>query len=274
MGGERPEQLSDAALRQRFEDRGQEHVFRFWDGLGGSERARLWDQASAIDLASLERNCIAARAPTPELPELEPLEVERLPEFGGGPARLSPARARGGELLASGRVAVLVVAGGQARRLGIDAPKGAFPLGPVSGRPLFAIQAQKIRGLCQDESGELFYWAGNAAIHLFATSFAQRVAADAECWLPYHASAEKIPGVDAEGRAVAPDEPNGWKFERFVFDALPAAERVFGVPLPPEGTPIEIDHSKIDAPGDARALGIRSLADADEAVRVGPGVEA
>ena len=41
----------------------------------------------------------------------------------------------------------MVVAGGQATRLGHDAPKGDFPIGPVSGRTLFALQAQKIRRL-------------------------------------------------------------------------------------------------------------------------------
>jgi UDP-N-acetylglucosamine/UDP-N-acetylgalactosamine diphosphorylase len=44
-------------------------------------------------------------------------------------------------------VGALVVAGGQATRLGYDGPKGAFPIGPVSGRTLFEVQAQKIRRL-------------------------------------------------------------------------------------------------------------------------------
>src|SRR4029453_7832344 len=64
------------------------------------------------------------------------------------------------------------------------------------------------------------------AIHAFEVSFARRIAADAERYLPYHASAKKIPFVDTDGAVVKPDAPNGHKLERFLFDALPAAQRV------------------------------------------------
>jgi UDP-N-acetylglucosamine/UDP-N-acetylgalactosamine diphosphorylase len=40
-----------------------------------------------------------------------------------------------------------VVAGGQATRLGQPGPKGCFPIGPVSERSLFEVQAQKLRRL-------------------------------------------------------------------------------------------------------------------------------
>ena len=40
-----------------------------------------------------------------------------------------------------------MVAGGQGSRLGFDGPKGLYPLGPVTGRSLFALQAQRIRRL-------------------------------------------------------------------------------------------------------------------------------
>ena len=48
---------------------------------------------------------------------------------------------------------------------------------------------------------------------------------DAERCLPFHASAKKIPCVDAAGRAALPEQANGTKLERFVFDALPHAAR-------------------------------------------------
>jgi UDP-N-acetylglucosamine/UDP-N-acetylgalactosamine diphosphorylase len=40
---------------------------------------------------------------------------------------------------------VIIVAGGQGTRLGFDAPKGVFPIGPVSGASLFQILLEKIR---------------------------------------------------------------------------------------------------------------------------------
>jgi UDP-N-acetylglucosamine/UDP-N-acetylgalactosamine diphosphorylase len=163
----------------------------------------------------------------------------------------------------------------------------------------------------RDAGGDLVYGAGNIAIHVLATSFVRRVAADADDLLPFHASTKKIPTVDADGRPVAPSKPNGRKLERFVFDALPAAERVCvvearraeefspvknaenmdspatarrdlvaryrswlqagGIEGAPAGTAIEIDHSRIDGPEDARALGIRSIAEGGDVILTEPG---
>jgi UDP-N-acetylglucosamine/UDP-N-acetylgalactosamine diphosphorylase len=139
-------QESSDQLRERFAASGQGHVFRFWSRLDEAEQRALARQASRIDLAALQR----AHAETLRLAggprKLEPAPVEALPRFGGSEARRAEARERGEELLRAGRVAVLVVAGGQGTRLGFSGPKGLFPLGPVSGRSLFELQAQKIRG--------------------------------------------------------------------------------------------------------------------------------
>ncbi len=137
-----------AAVRQRFEACGQGHVFRFWDRLGPAEREALVEQAESIDLPALLRSLEAtAQRGDARAPRLEPVAVERLPDHGGDAVRREQARRSGAALLEAGRVGVLVVAGGQATRLGYDGPKGAFPIGPVTDRTLFEIQAQKIRRL-------------------------------------------------------------------------------------------------------------------------------
>jgi UDP-N-acetylglucosamine/UDP-N-acetylgalactosamine diphosphorylase len=41
--------------------------------------------------------------------------------------------------------------------------------------------------------------------------------------LPYHRADKKIPHLADDGSRVSPAEPNGVKFEMFVFDALPFA---------------------------------------------------
>ena len=136
------------------------------------------------------------------------------------------------------------------------------------------------------------------------------MAADADRFLPYHASAKKIPTVDADGRPFEPSEPNGRKFERFVFDALPVARSTCVVETsrseefspvknaegvdspesarrdlvalyrswlaaadaaPPEADSlIEIDHAVIDGPDDAQRLGVQGIEEARDAVRVAP----
>lgn len=52
---------------------------------------------------------------------------------------------RGRELIAEGKVACLLVAGGQGTRLGFDGPKGCYPLTPVKHKTLFQIFAEKLR---------------------------------------------------------------------------------------------------------------------------------
>lgn len=460
-------------LRERFEACGQGHVFRFWDELPEAARKRLARQAARIDLEIL-KSLHAAQASTPASDEIEPIAVVRLPESGGDADRLRRAGQRGEELLSAGRIALLVVAGGQGSRLGFDGPKGCYPIGPVSERSLFALQAQRIRRLrrrfsdalpwyvmtsattdaatrqffaendhfglpthdvlffqqamvpsldfegrlileqpdrifenpnghggsltalldsgalddmerrgvetifyyqvdnpmirladptylglhaaesadmsckvirkldpmekmgvvariagrpgvieytelsdeirhARDTSGEMVYWAGSIATHAFSVDFVRRVAGAADEWLPYHASAKKIPGVDDSGRPVVPREPNGRKLERFVFDALTAARQTCiveadrdieyspvktpdlgesvvkarrnlsslyrgwlaeaGLPLPPAGIAIEIDHSRADDASELRALGIKSIEEAPDIIRTAPGAE-
>jgi UDP-N-acetylglucosamine/UDP-N-acetylgalactosamine diphosphorylase len=460
-------------LRRHFAAHGQGHVFRFWERLDAAQQRALLDQARSLDLPGLLAALAAAGAPAAGR-RVRPVEVEPLPGRGGEAAAWREARRRGEALLRSGRVGVLVVAGGQATRLGFPGPKGAFPLGPLSERSLFEIQAQKLRRLSErsgqplpwyvmtspatdaptreffarhdrfglpaddvfffeqgmvpsfdfedrlilaepgrlatnpdghggsltallrsgalddmerrgittlfyyqvdnplvrmadpaflgfhagagaevsckvvrkldpmekvgivarvddgvgvveytelddelrhqrDADGELVYWTGNIAIHVFETAFVRRIASEAERWLPFHASEKKIPTVDEDGRPLQPEQPNGRKLERFVFDALPAAKSVCvveadrgtefspvknasGADSPetarrdlvacyaswlaaagidvPAGALLELDHSRIDGPEDARALGLRNLADAGDIVRMQPGAEA
>jgi len=461
------------SLRATFAKFGQDHIFAWWSQLSAEERDRLLAQAAQIDLVGLERaHRKHGQGPHTPPPDLGPVEVEKLPGHGGDPQRALAAERAGEALLGAGRVAALVVAGGQGSRLGFDGPKGAFPIGPVSDRSLFEIQAQKIRNvrhhtgqalpwcvmtspatdaatrdffqrsaffglpeqdvlffrqgvvpsmdfdgrlileapgrifenpdghggcltallgsgvldelerrgvdtifyyqvdnplvrICdpvylgfhdaakaeisckvvrkidpeekvgivvradgrvgvveyteldhaarhqRDADGQLVYWAGNIAIHVFRTAFVRRVAANAEELLPFHASDKKIPHIDAAGRPVAPARPNGRKLERFVFDALGAAQRVCvveaeriaefspvknatgadspetarrdlnasyrnwlaanGIPLPDPAARIEIDHSQIDGPADVARLGIQSIAAAGDVIRISSG---
>ena len=78
-----------------------------------------------------------------------------------------------------------------------------------------------------DATGELVFRAGSIAIHLFDREFVKRMgggAGDGAASLPFHRADKKVATIDAEGNAIAPTEPNGIKFELFVFDALPFAK--------------------------------------------------
>jgi UDP-N-acetylglucosamine/UDP-N-acetylgalactosamine diphosphorylase len=71
--------------------------------------------------------------------------------------------------------------------------------------------------------GHLELWAGSIAIHLIERSFIERLLEDHR--MPFHRAVKKVPFVDHTGRVVKPEDPNGVKFEQFIFDALPQAAR-------------------------------------------------
>jgi len=470
-----PRELTVEELRARLDGHGQAHVLAYWDDLDGSGRDRLMSQLARLEpqLASLANAYRAALDSGAAVdPRIEPAVAIALPEHGGDADRALEARKIGEKVLEDGRVGVFLVAGGQGTRLGFPHPKGCFPIGPVSERSLFEVQAQKIRRLARrtgcavpwyiltsdatdaetreafashdwfglpredvhifqqdmvpafdlegrliletpdrvfenpnghggaltalessgalddmdrrgidtifyyqvdnplvqivdpayvgfhiqsgaemsckvvrkidpmekvgvvaqidgrvgiveytelrdeeryarDDDGQLLFWTGSIAIHLLSTDFVRRVASDAYRLLPFHLSAKQIPTVDAAGVSRKPAEPNGYKLERFVFDALAEARDVCvvettardefaavknaegsesagtcraaldaqyrrwlaeaGVALPDEGVAVEINHAFIDGPEDVRAAGFQTLADAGEAVRIAGG---
>lgn len=76
----------------------------------------------------------------------------------------------------------------------------------------------------RESDGRLRYRAGSIAIHLLSVDFVARVGGgDADYALPFHRAHKKIPTLQADGSTAKPEAPNGYKFEMFVFDALPFA---------------------------------------------------
>ncbi len=365
---------------------GQSHILRFWDKLSDAEREALRAQVASLDTNALARMRKVlkekGKAAAPSSP-MEPAPAIELTD----PTERAAAIARGEDELRSGRVAVVLVAGGQGSRLGFDGPKGAFPIGPITGAPLFHFHARKILAIsrryettvpfyvmtsevndaatrkCFEEhgyfgldkadvfffrqgvwpamdksgkiildapghifmspdghggilsalsssgaiadmqrrsistvfyfqvdnplvdiadpafiglhlllksdisikvcakrdpqeglgmmvvrdghyemveytelteeqknmrtdSGDLYYKYGSVAIHVFDFAFLKRETSAA---LPLHIAHKKIPTCDNDGNVVKPTEPNGFKFEKFVFDVIPDAGRAIDV---------------------------------------------
>jgi len=73
------------------------------------------------------------------------------------------------------------------------------------------------------KNGDLYFKYGSVAIHIFSLAFLKKQAAVA---MPLHCAHKKIPCVDARGKCVEPATPNGYKFEKFIFDLLPHAKNV------------------------------------------------
>lgn len=80
--------------------------------------------------------------------------------------------------------------------------------------------------------GSLFLWAGSIAVHVFDLTFLRRMCGQAEA-LPFHQAHKQVPYVDADGKRVKPGAPNAIKYERFIFDLLPAARNAIVVEARP-----------------------------------------
>ena len=359
---------------------GQEHVLAYWKKIGKKERESLLAQIATIEPKNVAQ-CAKTLAAGSEVPDSSKGKAPKVAVLKG--KALKAAVEAGEEELRAGRVAALLVAGGQGSRLGYDGPKGCYEIGPITNAPLFYFHARKIlarsirygksipfyimtseandaatkacfeangyfglpkedvffftqgmwpgmtkdgkiildqpghifmspdghggllaalkrsgaladmkkRGIksvfffqvdnplveiadpafigyhvsegseyslklcakrdpyekvgvpmkfgdmhrmveytemtkeqCErlDKSGKLYFLYGSPAIHVFDRAFLDAEASKA---MPLHLAFKKIPYVDENGEVVKPSEPNGYKFEKFIFDILPNAKK-------------------------------------------------
>lgn len=142
----------DATLT-RLKGVGQEHVLRFYETLDPEERRGLLEQIERLDVESLPRlvDEYVKNKPAVTLPA----NVEPAPYFPhdhlskSRPWNRDAIRRKGEDLIASGRVAAFVVAGGQGSRLGYEGPKGCYPATPVTSKSLFQVFAEHLVGARQ-----------------------------------------------------------------------------------------------------------------------------
>jgi UDP-N-acetylglucosamine/UDP-N-acetylgalactosamine diphosphorylase len=127
-------------LREKLVAAGQDHLLADWSRLDSKARHALLDQLNSIDCALIHRLYESRNKPAalPPRQGIEPVPVLTLDQ------ETQEIRARGEASIARGEVAVLLVAGGQGTRLGFNHAKGLFPIGPVSGKSLFHIHAEKV----------------------------------------------------------------------------------------------------------------------------------
>ncbi|MDI6754294.1 MAG: UTP--glucose-1-phosphate uridylyltransferase [Thermodesulfobacteriota bacterium] len=72
-----------------------------------------------------------------------------------------------------------------------------------------------------DENGDIRHWAGNTAIHMISLAFIKHLNQHGFA-LPYHRAVKEVEGLGPDGRLA---KITGWKFETFVFDAIPLARK-------------------------------------------------
>ena len=135
-------------LKQKVKRIGQEHLLRFLDELPPQGRQRLLGELEGLDFSHIPawvQECV-----TNDSPGAVPTDFEPAPSYPAEPGtadereKYARARQTGQSLIAAGKVAGFVVAGGQGTRLGFDGPKGDFPTSPVRKKTLFRIFAESL----------------------------------------------------------------------------------------------------------------------------------
>ena len=133
--------MNYAEAEKMLKSCGQEHVLAYWKKLNKSEQKALLAQIATIEPKNVAR-CAAALKSGGDVPDSSKGKAAKVAELKG--AALKSAIAVGEKELRAGRVAALLVAGGQGSRLGYDGPKGCYSIGPITGAPLFYFHARKI----------------------------------------------------------------------------------------------------------------------------------
>jgi len=136
--------------KERFQQKGQGHVFQYWESLDQEEKKILQEQADEIDLDELGvlvSQLVFSKEGSSliDFSKFDPAPYEPLPADIHGDEKWQEAKVAGEAALRSGRVAAFTVAGGQGTRLGYDGPKGTYPISPIKNKTLFQLFAEKIK---------------------------------------------------------------------------------------------------------------------------------
>jgi UDP-N-acetylglucosamine/UDP-N-acetylgalactosamine diphosphorylase len=180
------------------------HIFMSPNGHGGSIKA-LWDSGAVEWLESLGVDVISYfQVDNPLVRIIDPAFV-------------------GFQLLEGAEMSLKLL-----RRTIPDEKLGVWVL--ADGRPqvieYIDMPSELMRA--RDDAGGLLFAGGSIAINLLSVPFVRRLNEKGFA-LPFHRARKKIPCINDAGETVEPSEPNGTKFETFVFDALAFAQKAIGV---------------------------------------------
>jgi UDP-N-acetylglucosamine/UDP-N-acetylgalactosamine diphosphorylase len=126
----------------------QSHLLAFWNQLNQTQKQDLLSQIEDLDFSQIDDWVANLVKKTPSA--LSQADFVPAPIYSARPAdelqkhKYSQAIELGKKLISAGKVAALVVAGGQGTRLGFDGPKGDLAISPIKNKTLFRLFAEYI----------------------------------------------------------------------------------------------------------------------------------
>lgn len=141
---------STVALLKKYN---QEHIIKFWDKLNEKEKKDLLEDIYEVNIPEVlkmfDKTVENMNADQQKLDDrMNPISAELYGAVSRSPKELLIKYEQIGlEKISQGRVGVLLMAGGQGTRLGVNYPKGMYDIGLPSHKSLYRIQGERIRRL-------------------------------------------------------------------------------------------------------------------------------
>jgi len=126
-----------AALHQHVESLRQTHILIYWESLSSDEKQNLADQVESIDENLLDKLRAALKKGEGDLGDVQPLKKHLV-------SGSEKNRAVGEELIASGKVGTIIMAGGMGTRLKFAGPKGMYPLSRFRKKTPFQLFSERV----------------------------------------------------------------------------------------------------------------------------------
>jgi UDP-N-acetylglucosamine/UDP-N-acetylgalactosamine diphosphorylase len=145
-------------LLKLLEPYGQEHLLKYWDDLSAEQQTQLAEEIRSYDFAELaqhfERVRPALEAAAGEKKAIDSAMQPVPGELQGSFAKSTDEQlkffeSKGLKAIADNQVGVLLMAGGQGTRLGVNYPKGMYSVGLESEKTLYQLQAERLVRLKQ-----------------------------------------------------------------------------------------------------------------------------
>lgn len=146
-------------VKNALDDNDQEHLLRFYDQLTPEHKKSLFDQLASIDFHEASNMYSEALEVMEQQETMSGKIIEPVPisEFGSaltcGEDKIQEYWNNGLKAIGEGKVAALVLSGGQGTRLGLDVPKGMISINLPSGKTIMQIHMERIIRL-QELSGK------------------------------------------------------------------------------------------------------------------------
>ncbi|KAH3901170.1 probable UDP-N-acetylglucosamine pyrophosphorylase [Saccharomycodes ludwigii] len=141
--------ISNNKTVQEYIKAGQSDLFENFDFLTGSQKIELLNNLSKVDPSKIVSICSntleLSRSSNTNQDIIEPLPPKSYKSIIGNKLLETKYYSIGLDAIKNGKVAVILMAGGQGSRLGSNEPKGCYDINLPSHKSLFQIQAEKLK---------------------------------------------------------------------------------------------------------------------------------